>query len=165
MVTTGWYWNEGVHSEVIDLVNPNVTCNDFPDFPIEMDNAFGGLFETMLPVQGNILAVICGGQSSSIDTQSKCYFYYPSRQEWTEVEEKLLQPRSTCGSVLINDRKVMWITGGFGESNLADTKTTTEFVSLDQPNVQGVIQDLFLLSNWIRNLNVYFRAKSSWGIF
>ena len=146
MVTTGWYWNEGVHSEVIDLVNPNVTCNGFPDFAIEMDNAFGGLFETMLPVQGNILAVICGGQSSDIDTQSKCYFYYPSRQEWTEVEEKLLQPRSTCGSVLINDRKVMWITGGFGESNLADTKTTTEFVSLDQPTVQGVVIHFSLLS-------------------
>ena len=146
LVTTGYYWQNGVHSEVIDLVNPNVTCNDFPDFPIELDDAFGGLFETKFPVQGNMLAAICGGQASDLDTQSKCYFYYPSRQEWTEAEEKLLQPRSTFGSVLINDRKVMWITGGFGESNLADTKTTTEFVSLDQPTVQGVVIHFSLLS-------------------
>ena len=152
------YENHGVHSEVIDLQNPNVTCNDFPDFPIEMDNAFGGLFETMLPVQGNILAVICGGQSSSIDTQSKCYFYYPSRQEWTEAEEKLLQPRSTFGSILINDRKVMWITGGFGESNLADTKTTTEFVSSDQPTVQGdVVIHFSLLSTLQFLINIWGR--------
>ena len=146
LVTTGYYWHNGVHSEVIDLLNPNVTCNDFPDFPIEMDDAFGGLFETKFPIQGNMLAAICGGQSSDIDNQSKCYIYYPSRQEWTEAEEKLLQPRSTFGSILINDRKVMWITGGFGESNLADTKTTTEFVSLDQPTVQGVVIHFSLLS-------------------
>ena len=104
LVTTGYYWHNGVHSEVIDLQNPNVTCNDFPDFPIEMDDSFGGLFETKFQVQGNMFAAICGGQSSDIDNQSKCYIYYPSRQEWTEAEEKLLQPRSTFGSILINDR-------------------------------------------------------------
>ena len=36
LVTTGYPLENGYHSEVIDLVNPNSTCDSLPDFPVQI---------------------------------------------------------------------------------------------------------------------------------
>ena len=36
LVTTGYPLENGYHSEVIDLLNPNSTCDSLPDFPVQI---------------------------------------------------------------------------------------------------------------------------------
>ena len=50
LVTTGTPFGNGVHSEVIDLKNPNSTCQSFANYPVAMDRAFGGLIQNDAPL-------------------------------------------------------------------------------------------------------------------
>ena len=46
LVTTGYKNGEYItSSEVIDLLNPNVTCQDWPDYPIGVSYAVGEFLE------------------------------------------------------------------------------------------------------------------------
>ena len=65
LVTTG-YGPNGLISEVIDLKNPNLTCNALPDVPIQISKAFGGLLNNNSPM-------ICGGLSPTSGALSSCY--------------------------------------------------------------------------------------------
>ena len=64
LVTTGYPYENGQKSEIIDLPNPGSVCEDLPDFPIQVGAASGGLLLNNQPL-------ICGGLSSNYELQ--CY--------------------------------------------------------------------------------------------
>ena len=64
LVTTGYPYENGQKSEIIDLLNPGSVCEDLPDFPIQVGAASGGLLLNNQPL-------ICGGLSSNYELQ--CY--------------------------------------------------------------------------------------------
>ena len=59
LVSTGaQYDDKGQISEVIDLLDPEAICEPLPDYPVNIEDAFGGLLHGNIPI-------ICGGQSMS----------------------------------------------------------------------------------------------------
>ena len=51
LVTTGYPLENGYHSEVIDLLNPNSTCDSLPDFPVQIHS---GIIDNILNFCGLI---------------------------------------------------------------------------------------------------------------
>ena len=126
LVTSGYPINQGVHTEIIDLINPNIKCEKFQDLPIELDLAFGGLLENR--------PIICGGHSN-LTYETKCYEIGTN-----EIIAELNQPRC-CGASMILNEETLWISGG----STKGTKQTTEFIRLDQPTVPG--RYIFLINH------------------
>ena len=59
LVSTGaQYDDKGQISEVIDLLDPEAICEPLTDYPVNIEDAFGGLLHGNIPI-------ICGGQSMS----------------------------------------------------------------------------------------------------
>ena len=54
LLITGGPHESGKKTEIIDLSNPNSTCDTWPSYPIEVDGAFGALLGTTI--------LICGGE-------------------------------------------------------------------------------------------------------
>ena len=136
LVTTGYPYENGSHSEIIDLANPNVTCSSPPNYPIKVERAFSGLINLFGTLHNFTLPLICGGMyrnysnSDYYDGQTNCYILGDDK-----IVAELLQPRSAGASVVLNNN-VLWITGGLVKS-MHYTKTT-EFVRLNQPTIQGI---------------------------
>ena len=89
LVTTGTPFGNGVHSEVIDLKNPNSTCQSFENYPVAMDRAFGGLIQNDAPL-------VCGGFTT--ESESKCYLV-----GLDEVVAELNRPRDSGASVVLQN--------------------------------------------------------------
>ena len=53
-MTTGFPFENGTRSEVIDLVNDLNKCDDLPDYPLQVEEATGGFISGKYPM-------ICGG--------------------------------------------------------------------------------------------------------
>ena len=101
MVTTGSYSGYIRSSEVIDLNNPSVTCQQWPDFPIDVRQAVGGYI--------NESVITCGGLSNNGVTD-KCFKMEPSKT--TEIPGlKIGSYRS--GGGIIQDSLV--VSGGRGK--------------------------------------------------
>ena len=49
LVTTGYPLENGYHSEVIDLLNPNSTCDSLPDFPVQIHS---GIINNIQKISG-----------------------------------------------------------------------------------------------------------------
>ena len=101
MVTTGSNNGYITSSEVIDLLNPNVTCQDWPDYPIGVVGSIGGFLDE------SVLA--CGG-SSNDGVTDRCF-----KLDQSKVSEipglKVGSYRSAGG--IINHKMI--ITGGWGK--------------------------------------------------
>ena len=70
MISTGYPWNPAIKTEVIDLVDSNVICEDLEDFPMEISTAVGANLAST--------PIICGGYFSnnvSVHTSDKCFKY------------------------------------------------------------------------------------------
>ena len=136
LVTTGYPYENGSHSEMINLANPNVTCSSPPNYPIKVERAFSGLINLFGTLHNFTLPLICGGMyrnysnSDYYEGQTDCYILGDDK-----IVAQLLQPRSAGASVVLNNN-VLWITGGLVKS-MHYTKTT-EFVQLNQPSIQGM---------------------------
>ena len=101
MITTGYPYDNGVYSEVIDVNNSNVTCEtSLPDFPLEIAYATGGL------LMGRPL--ICGGESNN----SRCYFL--DNLDFIDLS----QPRIGSDGIVLNET-MFFIIGG--ARNFTDT--------------------------------------------
>ena len=118
LVTSGYPVNQGIHTEIIDLINPNIKCDNLQDLPVELDLAFGGLLENR--------PIICGGHSN-LTYETNCYEIGTN-----EIIAELNQPRC-CGANMVLNEDTLWISGG----STKETKQTTEFVHLGQPTVPG----------------------------
>ena len=135
LVTTGYPYENGSHSEMINLANSNVTCSSPPNYTIKVERAFSGLINLFGTLHNFTLPLICGGMyrnysnSDYYEGQTDCYILGDDK-----IVAQLLQPRSAGASVVLNNN-VLWITGGLVKS-MHYTKTT-EFVRLNQPTIQG----------------------------
>ena len=136
LVTTGYPYENGSHSEMINLANSNVTCSSPPNYTIKVERAFSGLINLFGTLHNFTLPLICGGMyrnysnSDYYEGQTDCYILGDDK-----IVAQLLQPRSAGASVVLNNN-VLWITGGLVKS-MHYTKTT-EFVRLNQPSIQGM---------------------------
>ena len=103
MVTTGYYNSGDIRSsEVIDLNNPSVTCQQWPDFPIDVRVAVGGYV--------NESVITCGGRLSNGGVTDKCFKMEPSKT--TEIPG-LNIGSSYSGGGIIQDSLV--VSGGRGK--------------------------------------------------
>ena len=96
-------------------------CNDWPDFPISVYEATGGLI-------GNTV-MICGGHSENFD-ESQCYSL--TSEKITPVTHMSVG-RMRAASIVLNDN-TLWVTGGAFASTEYVTLTDTmgEFVKKKQ---------------------------------
>jgi hypothetical protein len=83
-------------------------CNNWPDFPISVIDATGGLI-------GNTV-MICGGHSENFD-ESQCYSL--TSEKVTPVTHMSVG-RMRAASIVLNDN-TLWVTGGFNYDLLAST--------------------------------------------
>ena len=96
--------------EIIDLKNPNMSCQNLPAFPKQMYGAIGGLGLQNEPF-------LCGGTNPENVFNQECYSYQPS--SWNE-SFKLNDKRSFASAVVSptpNELIKMVVTGG--KSDLA----------------------------------------------
>ena len=101
MVTTGWYNGDYIRSsEIIDLNNPSVTCQQWPDFPIDVNRAVGGYI--------NESVITCGGWSNGVT--DKCFKMEPSKT--TEIPGLNIGSYYSGGGI-IQDSLV--VSGGYGK--------------------------------------------------
>ena len=112
---------------MIDLLNFENTCNDFPDFPIQINFAFGGLLKNNLPL-------ICGGWSGN-HSNSNCYIVGDN-----EIVAELNLPRDSGASVILLE-EVLWVTGG----HTIETRSSSEFIRLNQPTLPGIFSSLVFI--------------------
>ena len=80
-------------------------CNNWPDFPIDVDTATGGLIGDTV--------IICGGAGD--DYVDECYSL--TSEKATLVTHMSVQ-RGWSASIVINDN-TLWVTGGYGGGYLS----------------------------------------------
>ena len=123
LVTTGDNWSNPAEgnqkiSEVVDLSNDESSCNPLKDFPIDLQQACGGLIN-------DSMILICGGfDASENDASNKCFLVNGPSEP---VAYMKLQ-RNLPGCTVINDT-LLWMTGGLGLGGL-QIHETTEFIDL-----------------------------------
>ena len=103
-------------SEVVDLSNDESSCNPLKDFPIDLQQACGGLIN-------DSMILICGGFDSSENSDSnKCFLVNGPSEPVAYMKFQ----RNLPGCTVINDT-LLWMTGGFNE---LQHHKTTEFIDL-----------------------------------
>ena len=101
LITTGWNQNGYPRdSEILDLsIKGGSNCNDWPDFPKDVDAATGGMIQDVV--------VICGGGDANTEF-NECYSLNGNAATLiTHMSAK----RQYAASLVIDNTK-LWITGG-----------------------------------------------------
>ena len=109
--------------EVIDLQNPDVTCEPLPDLPYELYFATGQLYEGETPI-------VCGGIiKKDGDKFDSCDCFVMVHNQWITTV-----PLKSCGgfisSALITDRsnnELMLVTGGVHQYSKTVYDTVNSF--------------------------------------
>jgi len=123
LVTTGDNWSNPAEgnqkiSEVVDLSNDESSCNPLKDFPIDLQQACGGLIN-------DSMILICGGfDPSENDASNKCFLVNGPSEPVAYMKLR----RNFPGCTVINDT-LLWMTGGLGLGGL-QIHETTEFIDL-----------------------------------
>ena len=126
MVTSGVISNS--HNKKTEIINlaGQTTCDDFEDFPIEVNGAVGG------EIQG--IPVVCGGYLGNINEISfsnKCYHFF--RGSWQSTT-KMKEERGWASSIVHNNK--MHIMGGRNKSGrLASSEILNGNRSVEGPNL------------------------------
>ena len=111
-----------VKTEVIDLEDQTNTCQNLPDFPVQIHGATGGLIEVL----GRNAALVCGG-TYFLELEPRCYAIF---EDATTVIGMSIH-RAYGSSVIINNTN-LWITGGltYGTSleTLYQSLSSTEVI-------------------------------------
>ena len=111
-----------VQTEVLDLTDPTNTCQNLPNFPVEIYGATSGLIE-VLNRNG---ALVCGG-TYFLEVEPRCYAIFPDA---TTVIGMSIH-RAYPASVTINKTN-LWVTGGltYGTSleSLYQVLSTTDVI-------------------------------------
>ena len=95
LVVTGWPYENGIHSEVIDLEHEGSTCQDLANAPYDMIDGTGGL------VQNEVM--ICGGYRNYYNGSGQAYF----NKCWMFGQDKNISmeyERQHASSIVLNDR-------------------------------------------------------------
>ena len=99
---------------MVDLSNDESSCNPLKDFPIDLQQACGGLIN-------DSMILICGGFDH--DASNKCFLVNGPSEPVAYMKLR----RNFPGCTVINDT-LLWMTGGF-IGGLQNHKTT-EFIDL-----------------------------------
>ncbi len=108
--------NNTAESEVIHLEDPTMQCASYGSYPIEVSYATGGFVRGM--------PVICGGYcfGCTFARTSDCYTIGN-----TTAVAKLETRRDEAMSIVINDGRILWVTGG--QNNPDGVMNSTEYAS------------------------------------
>ena len=95
LVVTGYPYENGIHSEVIDLEHEDLTCQELANAPYQMDDGTGGF------VQNDVM--ICGGYDGNdhppdYPILNKCWILGQNKSISMEYE------RDRPSGTVINDR-------------------------------------------------------------
>ena len=101
LVTTGYNNGYITSTEVIDLNDPNVTCQQWPDYPIDVYDGVGGYL--------NDSVITCGG-FYDYDGIDKCFKMEPTKV--TEITGLKIGSYGSGGGI-IQDSLI--ISGGYGK--------------------------------------------------
>ena len=95
LVVTGWPYENGIHSEVIDLEHEGSTCQDLANAPYDMGFGTGSFIQKEV--------MICGGFRDYYDGSGSTYF----NKCWILGQDKnitMKYERADASSIVINDR-------------------------------------------------------------
>ena len=92
-------------------------CHNWPDFPMNLKGATGGLIGDTI--------IICGGLISGWDKVDECYSL---TSEKATLVTHMSVVRSTAASIVFNDN-ALWVTGGRSDVEL---HASTEYVTMTQ---------------------------------
>ncbi len=135
VVATGRPLEEARKSEVIDLLDPNLRCDDLPMYPLEAASAFGMLYN------GNEI-LICGGNG-----QVDCYILGKD-----VIQTNLIMERNWAVGIALDDTKLL-ITGGRDIKNNSYVAGTTEIVSPGKPTISGPTLPFPSVSHCLTKIN------------
>ena len=111
-------------SEIVDLtVKGDNMCNNWPNFPISVNGATGGLIGDTV--------IVCGGyiSHSSVSHFDECYSL---TSEKATLVTHMSVGRAYAASVVVNDNK-LWVTGGFGGASTEYVTATGTMPGPDLP--------------------------------
>ena len=100
LVLNGFPTENGIHLEVIDIHNEDLTCADMSNAPYEMDEGTGGLIENY---ENYIL--VCGGWEPNEGDSNKCWYAYinpPSLNVGQKQALTMEYKRNFASSIIIN---------------------------------------------------------------
>ena len=120
LVTTGYPYENGQKTEIIDLANDDATKVLPFDF-LKRDGMIGGFVQTQ--------PLICGGEYHPEERYfRKCFILGRQQQEQPVVNEKImtLEQRSDAASIVIN-QNILWIIGGRDKYKI---HPSTEFLTI-----------------------------------
>ncbi len=106
MVATGHEFKKTVEIINLDPANPDLVCDNLPEYPVGLAAATGQLFNKKMPI-------ICGGGKPNRWVDS-CDCYALQNQSWTKISS-LNQCRRYPASALVSlehEEEVLMITGG-----------------------------------------------------
>ncbi len=104
LIATGAPWTESKLTEIVDIAG-NPACN-ISDFPNKVYDGVGGLFKGNVPFY-------CGGYSFNNNggQTDECFALDPSGQ-WIQAGN-MLEPREFAASLMLDQGKTLWVTGGY----------------------------------------------------
>jgi len=111
LLVTGYPWSGSGRMEIIKENGETKTCPQSYDYPLEVSNAGGSIWD-----DGTI--VICGGFDGS-SVESKCYTM--KNGEWQLNSENLITVRSSSG--VSNIGNTTWVTGGYDSGGVRLSST------------------------------------------
>ena len=122
MVTTGFNGGKQKTSEIVDLtVKGGNMCKNWPEFPVRLDGATGGLVKDTV--------IICGGFNgtfSHVDEWITNECYSLTSEKATLVTHMSFR-RASAASIVFNDN-ALWVTGGFNHN--IGVLNSTEYVTM-----------------------------------
>ena len=105
--------------EIIKDNGDTKTCPQSLDFPLEVEDASGGVLD-----DGKI--TICGGLDASFTPRSECHTL--TNGVWQPRTEGLNIARRDHGSSIIFNNNTLWMTGGYGNG---ERLSSTELIHPD----------------------------------
>ena len=99
-------------------VKGGIKCNKWPDFPIGVNAATGGLIENTV--------MICGGRVLG-SISNKCYSLTSHK---ATLVTHMSVARSYTASIVLNDN-TLWVTGGYTDDGYSTALSSTEKVTLN----------------------------------
>ena len=126
----------------MDLLNPNAKYEVLANNVSRVDFATGGLLQNA--------PIVCGGENQMdgnwIVSQDCVVIGQP------EMEMKMIEKRRGAASVVL-DQHTLWIVGGYNGRNIL---SSTEFIKMDQPSVNGPDLPFGILNHSM----IYYDEKS-----
>ena len=101
MLTTGRTLDpaDSAASQVVNVLDSSLTCQNIPDYPVAVHNAGGGLLKGV--------PIVCGGYSDDHGIQSNCYKLDRDTIQWTLLTDALpVNYREACNLQCFQNPKI-----------------------------------------------------------